>query len=1575
MKNFEKLLKTISCQAVYLFIGLTFLFGAKTVNAQQIGYFPDLSNPTTLMFYCAGINNPCANQTYYSIEYKIQGYHTDWIYLPNAHIQQAFTISIDPAFSCSTITINFRLISMTNQSCALSEFLDLVCAVPCQTVSGFLASDSVYQHKVELSWLVNEGSGQYTYMIYRNGVGIATLPATSTSFTDTGLGEHWPYDYQIQAFINGNGQGVIPYGAPEKGYTFGSDFAATSNLANRVELKWNSYAGVKYPSGYKIVRSTDGINPAVILEESGPIHTTCDDLYPGTNGLIPGYTYQYTFTVEPYGTSWNDIYATANGKVLPNGTISGSIKTPEPGAVGIPGVQIVATLQGAPLPSDGTTTYSTTTDVNGNYTIPNIYYYNTAQFNVVPSSPGRIFFPTQTLVTLNLSNPNVAHVNFVDSTSFILSGFVTQDDCPRAGVHMLLNNDSTHVITDSLGEYHITVPTGGNYTVKPIFDNHTFSPVQRAITVLSDMDIPEFSDTKQYTVTGRFKGSCNTSIGAATLKFKTISSGQIVCDSVIVTTDVNGYYSVVLPARNYNVQLLHFATIDQQILDSIDVLGYFWNIPDLDLTYFDSLTFYHDSTTLDFTYIEKPQITMMGLSTYSTCLPEEIPIMQQGVGTVVKFIPEETFNGVSCPAEDGFIVISENISSDSVNVRTDTIYYAQGDTISFPLTPGYPNIVSPYKKFIQAILFCGSERDTVYTDVIVVGYKPRHSTFTTVSPQLPFYVLHNPPGDNSYSYLEENTTITSLFSQSYQTEGSAGAYMTVHAGPVVSVETGFLGNGTSVEIASIADATISVEGGTSVINNSAASITTTTSQRFQTSGNPDIIGGAGDVFVGGAMNIIYAVSDGVLYDFDSCKIDLPKTLWMQPDGFATKYMYTEGHITDYIIPELQSLSSTLFNAGNHQDSLHAKEYQNQIHVWEQLVDANHANIDSAEYSSNITFSNGLDYESSLVSEQTTSISIDCSYYLDAGVLAEIGATVGGLGYTAGCEARCKFTVGNVNTNEITASNTVGYVLSDDDIGDSYTVDILKDRVFGVPAFKLVAGNSSCPYEEGTLPREGVQLISNTYAQSVEESQAAVFYFQLGNLSQSGETMTYDLMFDHTSNPYGAHLSISGSPIIGNVPYPYTIPVGSPATATITVTKGPDSTTYNNLKFTLKSQCDDQIYDDVYLNVDFYKEYDLTVAVNGSGTTNVPAGVHAYQEHSQVVLYASPVQGYVFQKWIAGTNTYYNQAITVTMDSSLTATAYFVQTTLPQFSLQVSVVGNGTTIPSEGTNYFLENSPVTLAAFPDINNVFVKWVINGTDVYDSDTTFIIEGNSTAIAHFTETRTLTTIISQGQGQLSPAQGDNNYPVGTVVHLYASPSAGYVFEKWIIDSVEYYTQAFDLTLTDNKTAYAYFLETSTPQFTLTMNAGNGGITTPPAGQHYFLDGSTISLTAQPESGKVFEKWEINSIQTTVNPVDVTFTGDVTATAYFIDDVSGIEITSEAGNFANFFPNPSTGIINIQSNFTIIRIFIYDIFGKMVYERNDINSSEYAMNLNHLDSGVYFVRLFTGTQSAVYKIQIVKN
>jgi Flp pilus assembly protein TadG len=80
----------------------------------------------------------------------------------------------------------------------------------------------------------------------------------------------------------------------------------------------------------------------------------------------------------------------------------------------------------------------------------------------------------------------------------------------------------------------------------------------------------------------------------------------------------------------------------------------------------------------------------------------------------------------------------------------------------------------------------------------------------------------------------------------------------------------------------------------------------------------------------------------------------------------------------------------------------------------------------------------------------------------------------------------------------------------------------------------------------------------------------------------------------------------------------------------------------------------------------------------NGTTTPSAGTYNYQEGTIVDLYASPNSGNEFVKWIINGVEYLTQSVQVTMNANTTATAYFQVTVIPQYTLSMSVVGNGTT---------------------------------------------------------------------------------------------------------------------------------------------------------------------------------------------------------------------------------------------------------------------------------------------------------
>jgi hypothetical protein len=55
--------------------------------------------------------------------------------------------------------------------------------------------------------------------------------------------------------------------------------------------------------------------------------------------------------------------------------------------------------------------------------------------------------------------------------------------------------------------------------------------------------------------------------------------------------------------------------------------------------------------------------------------------------------------------------------------------------------------------------------------------------------------------------------------------------------------------------------------------------------------------------------------------------------------------------------------------------------------------------------------------------------------------------------------------------------------------------------------------------------------------------------------------------------------------------------------------------------------------------------------------------------------------------------------------------------------------------------------------------------------------------------------------------------------------------------------------------------------------------------------------------------------------------------------------------------FPNPTNGELNIYHSARILSLNVYDIAGKLIETRNDVNREQYRMDLTSYQKGVYFL------------------
>ena len=313
-----------------------------------------------------------------------------------------------------------------------------------------------------------------------------------------------------------------------------------------------------------------------------------------------------------------------------------------------------------------------------------------------------------------------------------------------------------------------------------------------------------------------------------------------------------------------------------------------------------------------------------------------------------------------------------------------------------------------------------------------------------------------------------------------------------------------------------------------------------------------------------------------------------------------------------------------------------------------------------------------------------------------------------------------------------------------------------------------------------------------------------------------------------------------------------------------------------------------INEDVVVTVEFVSTlYTLTVAVEGEGTTMPAPGEYEYIEGTQVVLFASPSLGYQFEKWVVGEEEILTQAIQLTITGNISATAYFIESTSTQYTLTMSVVGQGTTTPPSGNHYYNEGTSALLHAMPAFGWVFDKWTIDGVDVLDNPTQISMNSDKVVVAHFIELPKYTLSISMiGSGVVLVNGNIYSEEIeiyqGQQVNISATPSTGWLFDGWTGD-ITSTNSAISFTMNSNTTLTATF----TPiMHTLTVSVlGSGSVEV--NGEAYtqpiqFAYGSAVDLEAIASTGWQFVGWLGDLISSNANE-SIVMTSNKTIIAQF--------------------------------------------------------------------------------------------
>jgi hypothetical protein len=879
------------------------------------------------------------------------------------------------------------------------------------------------------------------------------------------------------------------------------------------------------------------------------------------NSGIPGQKYMYQIKPLTNGSGPDLMSLTASGYKRANGIISGEVKAPMGGPV--QGVVVYAERLDNVPQGEENSIYSDTTDANGYYEINRIYYHEEADFLIWPEKGTHGFNPLNYSRKLSLDNHKVEFLNFTDTSSFEILGRVVQvfngDTCGLSGVQILVNGFYRLDTTDAEGYFNLTVDETGDYTFKARYHEHVFQEEEQHYFVNENINDILFVDIQTDTIRGYVTGSCGIYFGQAEVNIYSPGFITDCFDTTVTTSSSTGFYSVVMPSRKYEIDVNSFVPEDPEEFSSTVVLDYFSR---------DVIDNTKGTAEKNFTYRNRPEILVSGWPDFECETDFEIVDQLSEYTLLIQVF--ESFGEQTCLVDTGYVVVQNRLENE---LRIDTIHLKNGET-EYTFIAGYPDIIAPHLKDIKIEAHVENEFANYSKEVLVTGHKPREQTFVTVTPEVPFLILRDPPGGNSKGFFEESNTRELGFKMFANYGASSKVELSTKLGTEI-----FSGMGVIVRSVVVGKISAAFEMGyrLSAQNESVLSLTNT--ERFETSGNPNITGENSDVFVGGAMNMLYGITDVITYE--DCEVVKSKELAVAPENFATTFIYTEGHIRDVILPQLTDIRN-IYRALN-SDS--ARLYQIQIDTWQQTLELNQQLKEDAEFVENISFSAGAPYTSSTSINLSNRSSIEFSMFFEQTSAVELELDIAGTGFDSKVESKVRMEVGASATAAFSSSKVTGYHLEDNDVGDFFSVDIKSDRTYGTPVFDLVSGRSSCPWEVGTQHREGVRLEADKYSQAgVDPEGQAVFRLTLANTSQSEEAGEYELAFASSSNPDGAIVLVNGISISDLEPF--AIPAFSSVDVTMTVRRGPFAFSYENLQVVLRSLCDPQITDVIDLSVFF-----------------------------------------------------------------------------------------------------------------------------------------------------------------------------------------------------------------------------------------------------------------------------------------------------------------------------------------------------------------------------------------------------
>jgi trimeric autotransporter adhesin len=208
-------------------------------------------------------------------------------------------------------------------------------------------------------------------------------------------------------------------------------------------------------------------------------------------------------------------------------------------------------------------------------------------------------------------------------------------------------------------------------------------------------------------------------------------------------------------------------------------------------------------------------------------------------------------------------------------------------------------------------------------------------------------------------------------------------------------------------------------------------------------------------------------------------------------------------------------------------------------------------------------------------------------------------------------------------------------------------------------------------------------------------------------------------------------------------------------------------------------------------------------------------------------------------------------------------------------------------PAPGTDdKYAYGTKITLTASPETGYGWKNWTGTGNDSVNPaiitinsekhlevnfEERYLVLVNNQALS------SPTIFLTGGKISASPGPGtDSRFAKNSLATFTAVPAAGYRFDSWTGDIADK-APSVSLMMDKNKSIAALFIRI----FNLTASATEGGTVSPTQGT--YDTGTTVTLTATPDSGYHFKKWSGDAAGTSIS-IPIRFDADKAIIAEFI-------------------------------------------------------------------------------------------